>query len=486
MTRAHSLRWRLTSVLLLIFVLGLGASALFSYVEAYGTLKELHKRTLQGQASELLARLRVTADGHVTIALPPEWEKAYRQRDGTGSTFAYTLYDAAGRPIALSPNLDAPLPLLNTFGRGNLGRVQVIGPDDRAVLAVAAPDGYSLVVLRKQADREALAESLIAENSEHLFVLVPFILASLPLIWQISMWSLRPLARVSREAAAVGPDNPNARLSIDGLPDEIRPLVDAVNGALARLAGAYEGVRRLTADAAHELRTPIAVLDLRLQKARLDGHLDWPTLIREMAQLRRLVDQLLVLARKENALPTAAAERQLINLSRTVREAAAVVLPLADDLGREIEVDLPDDPVVVQGQADDLRDMLRNLIDNGLIHGMGTVRVSLRRSEGETAMSLGRIVVEVGDQGAGVPETLREAVFDRFHKANPASQGAGLGLSIVREVVRAHSGEISLVQTPDGFCVRIVLPAADNKRNGGADPKAVQCRSNLKSSYAHS
>src|SRR3546814_18082385 len=87
------------------------------------------------------------------------------------------------------------------------------------------------------------------------------------------------------------------RLTADGLPGEIRPLVDAVNGALDRLADAYAAERRLTADAAHELRTPLAVLSLRLQRARLDGAIDWPAIEREMARMGRLVGQTLALAR---------------------------------------------------------------------------------------------------------------------------------------------------------------------------------------------
>jgi two-component system, OmpR family, sensor histidine kinase TctE len=282
-TRLHSLRWRLTVAMLLVFALGFGASAIFSYGEAYGTAKELRKRTLQGQARELLTALRFTGDGGVQIALPPEWENAYRRGD---ISFAYSIYDATRRVVALSPNLDTPLPLLSA---ADSGRVQILGPEERAVLAIGAPEGHTLVVARSHPDQEALAESLIEENFEHLLVVVPFILISLPLLWQISRWSLRPLARVSLEAQAVGPADLSARLSVDGLPDEVRPLVDAVNGALERLAHAYEAERRLTADAAHQLRTPITVLDLRLQRARLGDRIDWPTIEREMAQLRHLI-----------------------------------------------------------------------------------------------------------------------------------------------------------------------------------------------------
>jgi two-component system sensor histidine kinase TctE len=192
-TRLNSLRWRLMVALLLVFGLGFGVSAIFSYGETYGTLKELRKRTIQGQAQEVLAALRFAADGTTKIALPAEWEKAYQSPD---KAFTFSVYDATGRAVAISPNLATPLPV----SPAESDRVQILGPERLALLAVSAPEGHTVVVARGHPDQEALAESLIEENFEHLFVVVPFILISLPLLWQISRWSLRPLARASREA----------------------------------------------------------------------------------------------------------------------------------------------------------------------------------------------------------------------------------------------------------------------------------------------
>jgi two-component system, OmpR family, sensor histidine kinase TctE len=116
-------------------------------------------------------------------------------------------------------------------------------------------------------------------------VFAPLAVASFVLVWVIGWWSLRPLARASREAAAIGPANPSGHVSTDMLPHEIRSMVDAVNGALARLDDAYAAQRRFTADAAHELRTPLAVLNLRLQRAKLDAAVDWPAVERDLAPI---------------------------------------------------------------------------------------------------------------------------------------------------------------------------------------------------------
>jgi two-component system sensor histidine kinase TctE len=445
------MRWRLTLAMLLVFVLGLGAAAIFSVWEVSRAEERAHERSLQNQARELLAALRPTAGGAAAIVLPPGREEAFRRPD---ALFAYTLYDAAQQPIALSPNLGKPLPRLGVSGRNDFGSVQTLDPEGQAALAARAPDGYMLVVARNRLDQETLAKIFLDELSEFSLVFVPFGMISLALLWLIGGWSLRPLARASREAMAIGSANPSGRISLDGLPHEIQPLVKAVNGALERLERAYAAQRRLTADAAHELRTPLAVLSLRLQQAKLEAAVDWPAVERDLAQMGRLIGQLMDLARKEDPARVGDAARQRpLNLSRLVREAAMMVLPLAEKSGRPLEVEAPD-IVTVHGRPDDLQDAICNLLDNALVHGEGVVRATVcQHPDGDSA----RAVVEVADQGAGIPAELQEAVFERFRKAVPTSPGAGLGLAIVREVARAHCGEVC-VQPGLGFRIQLSLP----------------------------
>jgi two-component system sensor histidine kinase TctE len=462
--RAPGLKWRLTLSLLLVFALGIGTSILISSNEAYLMADGIQQRTLQGQAAELLSGLSVSSDGIVAITPPPDWESAYARPNGG---FGYTLYDSAKRPILVSPNLETPLPLLDPHG-SSAERVHIFGPDRRTGLAVAAPNGGVLVVARRDVDIEALADSLMEENYEDYLVLVPFILGSLPLAWLISGWSLRPLARASREAAQIGPANPSARLSTTGMPSEIYPLVVAANGALERLAHAYEAERRLTADAAHQLRTPVSVLDLRLQRARAEGRIDWPTITGEMAQLRRLVDQLMKLARRDHAAQEPDAGRVSLNLSRVVREAAAMIVPIAEHAGRTLAVNAPDD-VMMRGRVDDLRDMIWNLLDNALVHGEGTVEVTVRAPSNATAQ---KILIDVVDQGFGVASELREVVFERFGKAVSTSPGAGLGLAIVRQVARSHGGDVQFVAHVT-CCVRVTFPA---DRTPGDNPAEFERR----------
>jgi two-component system sensor histidine kinase QseC len=330
----------------------------------------------------------------------------------------------------------------------------------------------------REAARQGLVWIFLEEAGDWLLVFVPLAMASFALVWLIGWWSLRPLARASREAAAIGPANPSGRVFAGTLPREIRPLVDAVNGALERLDQAhaaqrglierldqaYAAQRRLTADAAHELRTPLAVLSLRLQRAKL-APADRPAVERDLAQMSRLVSQLMELARVEDpARLEDHAALGPVNLARVAREAAAMVLPLAEEKRRTLAVEAAA-VVPLSGRSDELRGALRNLVENALVHGEGTVRVSVREEPGGGTGR--RVVVEVADQGPGIAEELREEVFERFRKAAPASPGAGLGLAIVRLVARAHGGDARVRPGP-GCRVEISLPVP------GRRPDAAQ------------
>ena len=297
-----------------------------------------------------------------------------------------------------------------------------------------------------------LLGALQREPYQDGLVLASFGLAVAVLIWVVSAWSLAPLSRASREAAAAGPGHPGARISARHLPTEMRPLVSAVNAALDRLEAAYAAERRFTADAAHELRTPLAVLTLRLQRSLQNGAgaaLDKAGIDQDLRQMTRLVTQLLDLARKQAADGTPGSEPHPINLCRIAREAAATVLPLAEAAGRPLALDLPDE-IIVQGRAGDLRDMVQNLLENALAHGAGTISIAGSADGGSCTL-------DIADEGAGVPQALRQAVFERFRKAAPSSAGTGLGLAIVREVVVSHGGRVGF--RPGPRCVvRVELP----------------------------
>ena len=212
------------------------------------------------------------------------------------------------------------------------------------------------------------------------------------------------------------------------------------------------------------------MLNLRLQRARLTGTTDWPAVERELSQMGRLVDQLIDLARKESlSYQPRGAQWPKLNLSRLTREAAAQVLPLMEAQGRRLEMHVPD-TVEIAGRADDLRDMVRNLLDNALVHGEGTVSVRIV----PPTVPDGMIRIEVRDEGHGVPAGQEESVFERFHRLNAQAPGSGLGLAIVRQVARSHGGDARF--SPGEGRIIVQLPAAR------APEMASRARSRLKSS----
>ena len=459
--RAFSLKYRLLISLFVVSAIGIAFAAIFAYREVYNTDEAIAERTMQGQANELLESISVDeATGAVSVNLPPEWTDAYGQADGK---FSYTFYGADGRAIAMSSNISKPLPLSILAPGEDFGPLEFHGPDAQMTMTALAPGGRRLVVARNQVESEALAESMLEESVEPMLLLVPSGLVALATIWLVGSWSLRPLERASREAADVGPANPNARVTTEGLPAELLPLVGAVNGALDRLSRAYEAERRLTADAAHELRTPLAVLDLRLQRAQLTGEVDWSIVRRDFQHLNRVVAQLLDLGRMESAT-RAQPEPQPVNLPRIVREATAMVLPLADEAERDIEIEVEQGTALsIRGYAADLRNMVRNLLDNALYHGRGKITVAIRRAapRGDNHP----IVLQVRDEGSGVPEELRETVFDRFRKGKASSAGSGLGLAIVQHVAHTHGG-YARVHPKFENCIEVVLNGVVWRQSG--------------------
>ncbi len=287
----------------------------------------------------------------------------------------------------------------------------------------------------------------LPEPWQDLAVLAPFALVMLVLISLVAGWSLRGLRRASLQASRVGAHRPDARIAVAGLPGEVIPLVEAVNAALGRLATAFDMQRRFTADAAHEMRTPLAVLSLRLQRARYHNILpEWEAVEADLATMRRLIEDLLDLARKE----VRSRPRQPVNLSRVAREAAAAIEPLTLQAGRVLQVELPD-ALWIEGNPHDLRDMVRNLVANAFEHGRGRITLSLASRPGDA------VTLEVSDEGPGVALAQREAVFERFRKGSAGSAGSGLGLAIVRAVAQAHAGSVEFIAGA-ACCIRVVLP----------------------------
>ena len=279
--------------------------------------------------------------------------------------------------------------------------------------------------------------------------------------------TLRPLSRVASQAEALGRAVRAGRtlqpLSIDGLPREIVDVVVAINAMLDRLETSFLHQKQFTADVAHELRTPLAVL--RLQVSDLPATAPAEQIIAEVDALGALVNQLLRLAQAEDAMLAAQRPVDLRAVSRKVCEDLA---PLAVQRGQTIEFDAPQQKVVISGQADLVDIAVRNVVDNALKASPqdSTVAVTVSRD--------GTVAVE--DQGPGIPDRHKEAIFTRFWRADPRrSGGVGIGLALVRRIVELHGGDVR-VEDRAGGGARFVLAFGPVQPLAGKSPVLADSR----------
>jgi len=277
-----------------------------------------------------------------------------------------------------------------------------------------------------------------------LLAVAPFMAAA---AWWLTALALRPLQRVA-EGVRPRDEQSLQPLPAAGLPDEVAPLVAALNALLQRLGQSLEAQRAFVADAAHELRSPLTALKLQLQLLKRAGSdaeraAAADTLGAGIERTARLVEQLLTLARTEPGADAAALQR--LDLSELVRRSVADTVPLALARGTKLEL-MADAPVQVDGDRAALAALVRNLADNAVRYSPPAARVELRVS-----MPEGVPMLQVDDAGPGIPPAERERVFDRFYRRGLADEpGTGLGLAIVRGVAQRHGASVTLGESPLG------------------------------------
>lgn len=272
-----------------------------------------------------------------------------------------------------------------------------------------------------------------------------FLPASVPLFLLLMVVTIltlrrgfRPLTNLLKQVQSIGPDRFGERLSIEGLPDELAQLILAINAALARIEQGFRTQQEFLADAAHELRTPLAILSLHLDT--LPNKEEVKSLRADVDRMVRLVEQLLAVAKME-ALTIA--KEEVTDLRDLAEEVAELFAPMAAKIKRSIAVSGAVEPVLIRGNRDALYQAVRNLIENALRFAPEGTEVEIHiDSEGE---------ISVIDRGPGIPENSRAHLFKRFWQSDQREgSGAGLGLTIAERIARAHSGHLSISDNPGG------------------------------------
>jgi two-component system, OmpR family, sensor histidine kinase QseC len=429
-----SLRGRLVALLVAVTTVVWGAAVAWSYFDARHEMGEMLDAQLAQSAQVLLAQA-----GHEIDEVPvTEIAAAHRYE----RRVAFQIWDVDGRKLLLRSE-SAPAERLSSRAEGFADRTQ----DDDAWRVYSRRD-TERGLLVQVAERRAARDELAAAVAFHL--LHPLLLA-LPLlalmIWAAIGRGLEPLDRVAHEVAARAPDN-LAALDTAAAPREAQPLVRALNALFGRMRATLDRERRFTADAAHELRTPLAAVKTQAQVAQ--GAHAAAERDRALAQVvagadraTRLVEQLLTLARldPQEKLPTVAD----VELSAAALTAVSELGARAAAKEITVKLDAPK-PVVIKGDATMIEALVRNLVDNALRYTQDGGAVAVRvATEGATAM------LTVADNGPGIPAAERGRVFERFYRvAGTGESGSGLGLSIVRRIVELHHAVVSLADGPGG------------------------------------
>ncbi|MES2128521.1 MAG: ATP-binding protein [Pseudomonadota bacterium] len=333
--------------------------------------------------------------------------------------------------------------VFRTFSRARLPQRAVLGFSNvnangttYRIFSVQTPT-QTVQVAQDMAVRRNMAGNLALRTVGPIALMVPVLML---VVWWVVSGSLEPVARVRSQVAARQADDLSP-VSETGLPDEVRPLVQELNLLFGRVKTAFDAQQNFVADAAHELRTPLAALKLQaLSLERADNPEARDVAIGRLTagieRATRLVEQLLVLARQESHDGAGTQDVALAELARrTVGDLAGIAQARQIDLGLAQA-----DAVIVQGQGDALSILLRNLVDNAIKYTPegGTVDLSVHAGDGAPT-----VVVE--DSGPGIPEEERERVFDRFYRiAGSEASGSGLGLAIIKSIAERHGATLTL------------------------------------------
>ncbi len=421
------------------------ATAVFTYFDARREIGEMLDAHLAQSAGLIAAQLEHEIEDDHAATLPRQYRHERK--------IAFQVWDRKGRLLLRSAS--APAARLQSRSEG-YGDALIDGERWRIFSRWDEGRHYLVQVGERYELRDELAQSVASHLLHPLYFALP---ALALLIWLAVGAGLAPLAGVAREVARRVPDN-LAHIEAGRAPREIAPLVAALNALFDRLKASLDQERRFTADAAHELRTPLAAVKTQAQVAlgatgEAERGRALANVVAGTDRATRLVEQLLVLARldPQTALP----QGQIVDLQALAGQGIAEMAPAAAAKGVEVGL-APGEAAPVAGDAVLLAVLLRNLLDNAVRYtpAGGEVEVAVRGAAGPVSLT-------VADSGPGIPEAERGRVFERFHRVlGSGEEGSGLGLSIVRRIADLHRAEVSLGTGPGGrgLLVEVRFPAA--------------------------
>jgi signal transduction histidine kinase len=416
-------------------------SLALSWLLSYAT-DNIHDKAMKDQAISVGEHLSATPDGRFELNLPLDLLGLYSQAYGR---YSYAVIDDRGAVLFSSREDHAALFPGDTrsadvkFLQQRHGNATVSGASVRKTVGkqtVWIQTGEDL------ANRDVLIDDIVSDFYKNVgWITLPILLVLLIADIAIFTRALRPLREASEIAEGIGPARPGVRLPTDEIPQEVRPLVSAVNQGLDRLEEGFRIQRDFTADAAHELRTPLAVLRTRIDLLE-DANIR-QALRHNVDGMAHIIGQLLDIAELDAVVVGPEEKADLQSVAAGVAE---FVAPLALAQGKDVALSGVSEPVWVKGNPEMLGRAIRNLAENAINHTETGSTVEFVVEDNGT--------VSVLDRGPGVSEDEREFIFRRFWRRDRRKQGStGLGLSIVHRIAELHSAVITVEnRDPHGAC----------------------------------
>lgn len=457
--RRPSLQWRLIGSLSIALTLGSTVLGFAAYNYAQTAADDSYDRLLIGAARQISET--ISADnGRLSVDVPlsaletlsiSRSDRVYYRVDGPDGT-AITGYEDLPLPAADGAAGDAPV-----VGDARFKGADIRTASVRRYVSESGINGWVVTTVGQTREaRNALSRDL---TSKAVLLVAAMSLIALAGIMLAVRRALRPLLQV--EAALIGRDPNNLTPLQVEAPAEIAELVDVINRFMQRLSDRFNVMQRYIADSAHQLRTPLTALaaqvELLANEAKPAAQRNYIARVRERtAELGRLTNQLLSHAMVIHRAEAVASDR--VDLGAITRQAVADAIPVS--LGRDIAVrqEIGAEPVIVRGDAVSLREAIRNVVENAVHHGAHE-GLWVRVSQGADGA-----LVEIHDDGPGIPEADWPRAAERFYRGRSDSAGSGLGLSIAADVARSHDAELGFERPAGGgFTVRFTFPAAGGR-----------------------
>jgi signal transduction histidine kinase len=438
------LRWRATAVATLLCAVVLVGSG----VLLVSTL-DRHLTTSSDELSR--SRVRDLLDQAAAGELSPVLRNV--NDDAVAQVVA-----ADGTVLAASPNIEGSGPIVSAGGPAEGERRTIRAPDDSEtetyrVWVQSGPGSTGEVTVVEGSSLESVREAT-ATLRRTLYIGLPLIVVVLGVVmWLVLGRALARLDRIRAEVDEIGAGQLDRRVPEDGRRDEVGRLAATMNRMLARVDASAQRQRRLVADVSHDLQGPLTAQRVSLELAlAAPGDVDTGVLRDDVLgatrEMERLVDDLLVLAAADEG---ASAATTAVDLDAVVLEEAARARSAGDAVVDSSRVSAGP----VRANPSELRRVVRNLVDNAVTHAR--TRVELRVAVEDAA-----VVLDVVDDGPGVPEEARDRVFERFYRGDPArtrgAAGTGLGLAIARSLAERAGGRLILMDDGPGAHFRLTLP----------------------------